>query len=236
MAEVAEPVTRLLGPRPVGAAAEVHEDFEVLVREDLGGAGLVDGLGFAVHDERERWGAVGWDEGDGCAGGDDGPGGGEALRVADGAEDAAPVGVFAVQRGFDEGVAGDGCGDEFRVGEGGRVGDFDPYEFGRSFAVSDDELGELLRKGGEDGLHCGPVFRGGRRDGLAAAGAVGEDGEGVVGAGAAVYAYGVEGALGGVGEEGSEGRGWDGSVGAQDAEERGHVWMDHAGTFGHSRY
>ena len=71
---------------------------------------------------------------------------------------------------------------------------------------------------------------------MAARGAVGEDGEGVVGACAAVYAYGVEGALDGVGEERLESGGWDGSVGAEDAEEGGHVGMDHAGTFGHSGY
>ena len=71
---------------------------------------------------------------------------------------------------------------------------------------------------------------------MAAGGAVGEDGEGVVGACAAVYAYGIEGALDGVGEEGWEGCGWDGGVGAEDAEESGHVGMDHAGAFGHSCY
>ena len=236
MAEIAEPITGLFLPRPILPAAQIHPDLQVFFGQDLRGARLVHGLGFPVHDESEGFGTVGRDEADGRARWGYGFGGGETLRVADGAEDAAPVCVFAVQGRFDEGVAGDGRGDEFGVGERGRVDDPHADELGGSFAVSHDELGELLGEVREHFLHGFSVFRGGRGDGLAVGGAVGEDGEGVVGACAAVYGFGVEGALDGGGEEGLEGRGWDGGVGAEDAEEGGHVGMDHAGAFGHSCY
>lgn len=242
MAEIAEPITGLFFPRPVRSAPEIDQDLQVLLGEDLRRAALVHGLGFPVDDELERLaGPVARHEADGCPGRDDGcGGGGETLRVADGAEDAAPVGVLAVQGRLDQGVPRDGRGDELGVREGGRVCDSDADELRRSFAVAHDELRELLREVREDLLHGGSVVRGGRGDGLAAGGggggAVGEDGEGVVCAGAAVYADGVEGALDGVGEEGLEGGGWDGGVGAEDAEEGGHVGMDHAGAFGHSGY
>ena len=108
MTEIAKPITRLLAARPVPPAAQIHKDLEILFREYLRGARLVHGLGFSVDDEFERCGPVGRDERDGCPGRDDGLGGGETLRVADCAEDAAPVGVFAVEGRFDEGVAGDG--------------------------------------------------------------------------------------------------------------------------------
>ncbi len=205
MAEIAKPITRLLLPRSVRPASQIDEDFQVLFGENLRRARLIYGLGLAVYDELEGRGPVGRDEADGCSGRDDGAGGGEALGVADCAEDAAPVCVFAVQGGLDEGVTGDGGGDEFGVGEGGGVDDFDPDELGGALAVADDELGELLGEGCEDALHCEAVGGSGRGDGRAAGGAVGEDGEGVVGAGAAVYAYGVEGPLDGVGEERLEG-------------------------------
>ena len=236
MAKVAKPITRLFGTGPVRSTAEIDQNFKILFREDRGRATLVHGLGFPVDDESERRGAVGGDEADGCAGRVDRFGGRETLRVADGAEDAAPVGVFAVQGRLDQGVAGDGGGDELGVRKGGRVDDSDPDELGGAFAVPHDELGELLREVREHLLHGFPVLGRRRVDGLAAGGTVGEDGEGVVGACAAVYADGVEGAVDGVGEERSESCGWDGSVGAEDTEERGHVWMDHAGAFGHSCY
>ena len=108
MAEIAKPITSLFPPPPIRTAPQIHQDLEVLFSEYLRRARLVHDLGFPVDDELERCGPVGRDEADGCAGGDDGFGGGEILRVADCAEDAAPVCVFAVQGRFDEGVAGDG--------------------------------------------------------------------------------------------------------------------------------
>lgn len=101
MAEIAEPITSLFLTDSLPSASQIDKDFEVLFREDLRGARLIYGLGFSVCDELERFGPVGWDEADGCAGGDDCVGGGEALRVADCAEDPAPVGVFAVEGGLD---------------------------------------------------------------------------------------------------------------------------------------
>ena len=108
VAEIAEPITGLLPAGPLPAAAQVDTDLEVLLGEDLRRAPLVHGLGLPGHDEAEGRRPVGRDEADGCPGGDHRLRGGQTLRVADGAEDAAPVGVFAVEGGFDQGVAGDG--------------------------------------------------------------------------------------------------------------------------------
>lgn len=138
MAEIAKPITSLFPTAPIPTATQIDKDFEVLFGEYLRRARLIHGLGFPVDDELERFGAVGWDEADGCSGRDDGFCGRETLRVADGAEDAAPVGVFAVQGRFDQGVAGDGCSYEFRVWEGGGVDHFDADEFGGTLAVPDD--------------------------------------------------------------------------------------------------
>lgn len=129
--------------------------------------------------------------------------------VADGAEDAAPVGVFAVQGGLDERGARDAGGDGVGVRGGWGGADVDLDELGGAFAVADDEVGELLAEVGEDagegyvvgvegvvggwgwrggGVVVGGVVCGRRRAG----GAVGEDGEGVVGGGVAVDGDAVE--------------------------------------------
>lgn len=92
------------------------------------------------------------------------------------------------------------------------VEDADRDELGGALAVADDELRQGLREGREDVLH-GCVVVGGRGgEGGAACGAVGEDGDGVVGACVAVDGDGVEGPGYGVGEEGLEGGGGDGGV------------------------
>lgn len=118
--------------------------------------------------------------------------------------------------------------------EGGAADDADADEFRGAFAVAHDELGELLREGGEGVEEGEPVGGGERGDFLAAGGAVGEEGDGVVGGHVAVDGDGVEGPIDGVGEEFGEGgrRYWD--VGGEDAEEGGHVRVDHAGAFGHA--
>lgn len=152
MAEIAKPITRLFFPRPVRSAPQIHQDLQILLGQDLRRPILIHGLGLPVHDEFERFffagpvGGGGHDEADGRPGRDDGFRGGEALRVADGAEDAAPVGVLAVQGRLDERVPRDGRRDELRVRERGRVCDTDADELGRAFTVADDELGELLRE------------------------------------------------------------------------------------------
>ena len=80
------------------------------------------------------------------------------------------------------------------IGRGGADGDL--HEFGGAFAVADDELGETLREGCEDllqGCVVGGVARGdGRGGGRGGSGAVGEDGDCVVGGGVAVDGDGVE--------------------------------------------
>ena len=116
----------------------------------------------------------------------------------------------------------------------GSAADSDPDEFGCALAVADDELGEGLGEGCEDFLEGDAVGGGWRGDGLATCGAVGEESDGVVGGCVAVYAYAVEGAVHGVGKEGLECGGWDRGVGGEDAEEGGHVGVDHAGAFGHA--
>ena len=108
MAEVAKPITCLLLTCPILSPSQIDKDLQVLVREYMRRTRLIHGLGFPIDDEFERFGPVGRHEADGCAGRDDGSGGRQALRVADCAEDAAPVCVFAVQGRFDQGVAGDG--------------------------------------------------------------------------------------------------------------------------------
>lgn len=114
------------------------------------------------------------------------------------------------------------------------MGDADADEFGGAFAVTDDELRELLRERRDDFCDGFAVFRGQRCDGVAACGAVGQESEGVIGGGVAIDADGVEGAIHGVFEEGSKGCGGDGSVCEEHAEESGHVGVDHAGAFGHA--
>ena len=83
-------------------------------------------------------------------------------------------------------------------------------------------------------MHGGSVRAGERVDGLPACCAVGEEGDGVVGRGVAVDGDGVEGAGNGMSEEGRKGGGWNWGVGAEDAEEGGHVGVDHPCAFGHA--
>lgn len=236
MTKITKPITRLLPPPPIPPTPQINQNLQILFRQYLPRPPLIHSLRFPIHNEPQRRGPVGGHEADGCAGRDDGVCGGETLRVADGAEDAAPVGVFAVEGRFDQRVAGDGGGDQFRIGKGGRVDDSHADEFRGAFAVADDELGELLREGCEDALEGDVVWGGGGGDGGAVGGAVGEESDGVVRAGAAVYAYGVEGAGDGGCEEWGEEWGWDGGVGAEEAEEGRHVGVDHAGSFGHAGY
>lgn len=94
----------------------------------------------------QRLAPVGRHETDRYALRDDRVRGGKVLRVADCAEDAAPVRVAAVEGGLDEGVARDGGGDEFCVWEVGRVDHADSHLLRGTLPVTDDELGELERE------------------------------------------------------------------------------------------
>lgn len=121
-----------------------------------------------------------------------------------------------------------------RVLVGGGVGDADGDELGCALAVADDQLGQVDGEVGQCLLEGGEVGGRGAVDGLAAGGTVGEDGDGVVGRGVAVDGDAVE-RLGDGGRERSlqRARG-DGGVGADDAEQGGHVGVDHAGALGHA--
>lgn len=104
MREIASPVRRRLV-----SESQLDPDLEVLLLEDLSGPLLVHLLRLAVDQELELRGTILRDEGDGDLGRVDG----EVERggVADGAKDATPVGVFAVEGGLDEGGGRDGRGD-----------------------------------------------------------------------------------------------------------------------------
>lgn len=175
----------------------------------------------------------GGDEAYACSLGDDGAGG-EVRGVPDRAEDAAPVGVFAVEGGFDERGARDGGCYAAGVEVGDCPDNVDVDEFGGAFAVANDELGELLGEGCE-GLQEGEAVWGGEgSDGGTAGGTVGEEGDGVVCGCVAVDGDGVEGSVDGVGEQEGKGACGDRGVGRENAEEGGHVRVDHAGAFGHA--
>jgi|SRR5579859_7288341 len=83
--------------------------------------------------------------------------------TAGGGEDAAPIGIAAGERGFDERRSGDGFGDFFRGGFGFGAADFDFDDALRAFAVGDDLLGERAANGFEGGGELAVGF-GGVRD------------------------------------------------------------------------
>ena len=104
--EVASPVGRALV-----SEAQLDADLEVLLSEDLARAGFVDVLRLSVDEELQRRGTVLRDERDRDFGRVDFEPG---LRVPDGAEDAAPVGVLAMQCALDQRRGRDGRSDLVR--------------------------------------------------------------------------------------------------------------------------
>lgn len=240
--EIARPVC------PLGLTdAEIHIDDEVLVLEQPRGARLIHGLRLAAHQQREHafvlgGRGLGRHERDIRAGGHDAVGRGRqqlGRGVANGTQDAAPVGVLAVQGGLDERGARDGAGDGTGVGFSGRVAHADGDELRRALAVPHHEVRERLREGGQDAGHGEVVFgeRGGDdgcRERGGGGGAVGENGDCVVRRAVAVDGDAVEGFVDGAGEQRVQGLGADGRVRAHDAQQRGHVRVDHACSLGHA--
>lgn len=113
MREITSPVRRALV-----SEAQLDADLEVLLGEDLARASLVDILRLAIDEELQGRGTVLRDERDRDFGRVDlEPG----LGVADGAEDAAPVGVLAVQGALDQRRGRDGRSDLVRSLVGGRA-------------------------------------------------------------------------------------------------------------------
>jgi hypothetical protein len=244
MAEIAEPIHSLLTTQPLlplRTPAQVNNNLKILILQYRAGALLIHALRLPVHEQlqhrlrRRRRPVVNRPETHARPLGHHSTLA-DAIGIPDRAQNAPPVCVPAVQRRLDERRARDGGCDAVRGGVAGRVLHAHGDEFGGALAVADDELRERLREGGEHGLQREVVGRGGRSggDGVSAGGAVGEQRDGVVGAGVAVDGDGVEGARDGVQEKRLEGGGVDGGVGAEHAEERGHVGVDHAGAFGHA--
>ena len=137
MAEIAKPVTRLVGR--VLAVAEIDSDLEILVGQDAGRARFVDGFGFPTDQQVQRGAAVHRHETDAGAFRDNGPRA-QVIGVSHRAEDAAPIGVLAVQRGFHQRRARHRGGDALGRDVGRAVDDAHAHEFGGAFAVTDDEL------------------------------------------------------------------------------------------------
>ena len=69
-----------------------------------------------------------------------------SAGVADGGDEASPVGIGAGPGGFDQRRVGDGLGDAERVGVGCRAFDVQFDNMGDALAVGDD----LAREGGAD--------------------------------------------------------------------------------------
>lgn len=225
--EVARP-NRRLGLVPL---AQLHFDLEILGLQDLRRALLVHALRLAFHQQLQLRAAVRRHEAHARLLRDDGL----HARVPRRAQDAPPVCVLAVQGRLDERRARDRVADLFGLVVGAGVCDADSDELGCAFAVADDEFGEGDGEGGEG---CAEGFEGGGVRGGdlgTAGGAVGEDGDGVVGRGVAVDGDAVEGLGYGGGEGGLQKWRGHGRVGADDAEEGGHVGVDHARAFGHAR-
>ncbi len=182
--------------------------------------------------------------GDGGAGGEAAFAGDEAAEVdvdeflaeasagvADGVDDAAPVGVGAVEGAFDEEGLADGFGGAAGVVLSAGVADTDLDEFGDAFAIGDDHFGEfehdLVEGAAEDA-----GFLGAGADEGSVGLAVAHDDDGVVGAGVAIDGDAIEGEIDGVADGAFDFIFGDAGVGGDEAEHGGHVGADHAGAFG----
>jgi hypothetical protein len=216
--EVTRPVRRRLV-----SESQLDPDLEVLFLEDLSGPLLVHLFRLAVDQELELRGTVLRDEGDRDLGRVDG----EVERggVADGAKDATPVGVFAVEGGLDEGGSGDGRGDLVSAFVGGcalqvekRVSETSCRKVGRenerktnlnndlnellsSFSVTNNKLSELSGEARQLVPELDVLLRRSLLSDLAnPARTVGEGDDGIVRGHVAVDGDRVEGAVDGVGE------------------------------------
>jgi hypothetical protein len=182
--------------------------------------------------------------GDGSAGGEAAFAGDEAAEVdvdeflaeasagvADGVDDAAPVGVGAVEGAFDEEGLADGFGGAAGVILSAGVADTDFDEFGDAFAIGDDHFGEfehdLVKGAAED---AGFLGAGADEGGIGLA--VAHDDDGIVGAGVAIDGDAIEGEIDGVADSAFDFIFGDAGVGGDEAEHGGHVGADHAGAFG----
>ena len=148
-------------------------------------------------------------------------------------EDAAPVGVGAVEGALDELAGGDGAGGVAGVVGAAGAADDDAGQLRRAFGVGGHGVGEAVAHLGE-GLDEGVEAGAGGVDRRVAGGAVGEDEDGVVGAGAAVDDECVEGVAHGPVEGVVERGGGGGGVGGEDGEHGRHRRGEHGCAFGHA--
>lgn len=222
-------ITGIILPRLAILLSKINLNLQILMLQNLARSSLIHRLGLSINQELQDGGPIGRDKRDRGLLRDDSLG----TRVSSSAENTAPICVPAVQCGLDEWRAGNGGGDGAGGFLGGGVDDADGHEFGGSLAVTDNEFGEVLGEAG----HCGSellVAFAVLGDFGASGGAVGEDGNSVVGGHVSVDGDGVEGAVGGEGEDGFKGGWGNGGIGGHEAEEGGHVGVDHSGSFGHA--
>ncbi len=154
-----------------------------------------------------------------------------ASGVAEGGHKAAPVGIAAEPRGFDEEARGNGAGSLAGLHVVGCAFDGDFNAFGDAFAVEDDGLGHFGAAVEKGGFEFGEVRVVGA-EGVVACAAVGEAQDGVVGGHVAVHEDAVEGEFDGFLKAGGESAAEDGGVGGDEAKHRGHVGINHTGAFG----
>ena len=196
------------------AEAEVEVNLDVLRRHGASGGGFVVRRGSAegedVHAAEPERHFCGFDV---------------LAGIAGGADDAAPVGVFAIERGFHQRRSGDRATDDFGLLFAGGACNADRDELGGAFTIAGDLFGQVDARLGERFLK----FLARRLD---ARGAVGEDEQRVVGAGVAVDGDAVERAARSVLQAQAQARRRDNRVGHHHAEHGGHVGMDHAAALG----
>ena len=153
MTKITKPITRLLHPLPTPTPPKINQNIHILQRQNKSPPRLIPTLPLAIHHQLQHLASIRRHETHARLFRYYGVSRGKIGCVSYGAEDAAPVGVFAVKRGFNERVASDCGGDFLSVGERGGVDDADADEFRGAFAVADDELREPLGEVCEDFSH-----------------------------------------------------------------------------------
>src|ERR1035437_1496684 len=146
--------------------------------------------------------------------------------AAEGGDNAAPVGIAAVDGGLDQIGAGDGARQGAGVGFAGGADDGDGEHLSGALAVAGALLAEVnadLLQGHLEGLQ--PVAW---QERPATGGAIGEDRQHVVGAGVTVHGDQVEAAFNTTGEHLAQLGSGHGGVGGQEPEHGGHVDVDHS--------
>ena len=156
-----------------------------------------------------------------------------SAGVTNGVNNASPVRIVAVPGALDQLRIGNSLRDLLGVRFGSGVDDLERDELGNAFAIADDGFGELVHNKAESVFENLTLFASASNC-FVAGGTVGEDQDGVVGAGVAIDGDAIEGMLEGA-FEGSFQTGF-GDVGISgDVTKHGrHIGIDHARSFGTS--